>query len=120
MNVVYTTECQNCKEQGNRTQYVGETARSLALRGEEHLLDAAAKKENSHMYLHNLLAHPGAEMSFKFDLVYNASSALDRQVRETIHLKMLAKQGVHTVNSKVEYNRCLPAAHLNGGRPCSR
>ena len=52
----------------------------------------------------------------KFELVRRCQSALDRQVGETIRLKMLGKKGgVEILNQKTEYNRCLlPSLAVTG------
>ena len=51
----------------------------------------------------------------KFDLVIRCSTALERQVRETIHLKMKMEQGIKILNSKIEYNRFLLPALMVAG-----
>ena len=107
-NVVYTSTCLKCKEKGETWVYVGETSRSLAERAGEHRQDLKDEKEHSHMFTHREEKHQGEEqVRMKFSVAKVCRSALERQVRETVCIKLLTKEGAHLLNNKIEYNRCL-------------
>ena len=106
-NVIYTNTCKACKEAGVDTKYVGETSRTTVERAKEHHRDVSDKKRTSHMRDHNAEEHPGQDVKFRFDLIKRCGSALERQVGETINVKLMKQKGINVINSKVEYNRCL-------------
>ena len=59
--------------------------------------------------------HPGKEMLMKYDLVRRCKTSLERQVGETVRIKLLYKKGVKVLNAKTEYNRCLhPSLAVTG------
>ena len=86
---------------------MGETSRTLGERGREHWEDARNNKEESHMVAHQREAHPGSELSSEFKIVRSCRSALERQVSESIAIKLAIKRGTMVTNSKIEFNRCL-------------
>ena len=60
--------------------------------------------------------HPDDEVKFKFELVKSCTTPLERQVGESIVIKLMQKSGVSIINSKTEYNRCvLPSIMVTGG-----
>ena len=115
--MVYESVCSRCnpsilekgelKEQegGIPSLYVGETARSIQERAEEHW--GAAKKgcDKSHMVRHQNVEHPGEEPAFIFKLVSSHKTALGRQVKEAIRIKRRGG-AANILNSKGEFNRC--------------
>ena len=116
-NIIYTNTCKTCKSEGRTTQYVGESSRTMLERAKEHVRDRTDAKKTSHMRDHTDEEHPGQEVGFRFDVVKRCSSALERQVGETIKVKVLKKGGCNIINSKVEYNRCLlPTLMVTGER----
>ena len=73
----------------------------------EHHRDIKDTKRTSHMREHCQEEHPGKTPSFRFDLIKVCRTSLERQVGESISVKMSRSRGVSIINSKVEYNRCL-------------
>ena len=123
-NIVYASTCLICKDEGRQTLYIGETSRTLKERAEEHIRAARPERkekkrqdftnqrkkieEVSHIKLHQEEEHNGQEIRFKFEVKAQCRSALERQVKETIILKLTEKAGGRKIlNSKAEYNRCL-------------
>ena len=115
--VVYESICSKCnpsslekgelKEQegGIPSLYVGETARSIQERAEEHWGAAHKGCEKSHMVRHQRVEHPGEEPTVIFKLVSSHKTALGRQVREAIRIKRRGG-AANILNSKGEFNRC--------------
>ena len=106
-NVIYSNTCKDCKTTGVDTKYIGETSRTLMERASEHYRDIKDAKRTSHMREHCQEEHLGKTPSFRFDLIKVCKTSLERQVGESICVKMSRKKGVNIINSKVEYNRCL-------------
>ena len=104
-SVTYQTSCQTCTGQGRKAVYIGESSRSVYERSLEHLEDYKTEKEESHMYTHAIEAHSKEEKPlFAIKVLRKHRSALYRQVHEAV---LIAKHHPITLNSKLEYNRCL-------------
>ena len=120
-SIVYGNTCLACKEEGRKTIYIGESARTMAERGREHQADALSKSKGnktSHMREHVVEEHGGRLENlldlFRMDIIKVATSAIERQVREAVEIGR-AGQGVLLLNRKEEYNRCLlPRLLLEG------
>ena len=54
-------------------------------------------EEVSHMKEHQDQEHEGEEMRFKFSVKAVCKTALERQVKETVVLKLLKKEGKHNI-----------------------
>ena len=117
-NLVYENICLECNPEASKkgelktpngnipSIYVGETSRSVQERAKEHQEALKSNSNDSHMYKHWLLHHPGEEEpKFIMKIVQFHRTALSRQVREAVRI---AKRGRDTplLNSRGEYNRC--------------
>ena len=115
-NAIYSNTCKVCKKEGKSAQYIGETSRTLLERSKEHVRDRGDHKKTSHMREHASEYHPWEEVQYKFDLLRSCSTPLERQVCESVTIKLLKREGVQIINSKTEYNRCvLPTIVVTGG-----
>ena len=104
-NVTYQTSCLECLAVGRKVSYFGESARTGYERGLEHMDDFKKEKEDSHMWKHQVLEHPGQEkVNFKMKIIKQHRSALQRQVHEAVLIQL--NSGGEILNSKGEYNRC--------------
>ena len=117
-SLVYENICKTCnpgadpgKEQPNLrtdipTVYVGETSRSLYERMREHQGAWRSQKVDSHMHIHHLNEHKGAE---KPEFIVRAAkfhrTALSRQLGEAVRIRRRGGAG-SILNSKSEYDRC--------------
>jgi hypothetical protein len=117
-NVVYESECTLCNEPGSRKEadreslkepkeqanlYVGETARSISERAGEHWEGAIGGKEENHMMEHLASSHREEQLpSFRFRVVKQCRTALERQVREAVRIEMRG----NILNKKGMFNRC--------------
>ena len=92
---------------------MGESARSLCERAEEHVEAYQNKLEDSHMFKHQQLDHKEdlVPPTFKFQLVGTFPDAFTRQIAEAIRVE---HKGGRVLNSKGIYNRCnLPRLVVN-------
>ena len=105
-NLVYKTQCGECKEKGKDTVYVGESARTGYERGLEHQKDAKQKKENSHIATHCAENHSGqGREKFSMKVMRTHRTALTRQIHEAVVIANCWNKNL--LNSKQEYNRCI-------------
>ena len=113
-NLVYETKCKICKERGETSIYIGETARSLYERQREHLRDSICLREDtkSHMKEHWETSHrergqletiEDTMKVFEVKILERYKSSLDRQIGETIYIR--GAQGT-VLNDRDEFNRC--------------
>ena len=113
-NIIYQNICIPCKDAEKSTRYIGESARTMYERGQEHAEDAKNPSKLSHMRDHVEQCHQ--ELSevlqrdpgkiFSMQLIKPARSALSRQLREAVEIANNITGGV-LLNSKEEFNRCL-------------
>ena len=87
--------------------YVGETARSVSKRAQEHWRDAEKGKEESHMQEHQTESHGGEQPpAFVFKVIKKCKSSLERQVREAVRIQMrgnvLNKKGLYMGHKDVD------------------
>lgn len=88
-NVTYYTECQLCKKDGIKVQYIGETSNSLSERIGRHIEDALDDSRESHMRRHIQEEHPGALLTdvYSARTIIQHLSAFRRQLEEAYMIK---------------------------------
>merc|ERR1711954_52598 len=77
--VIYYMECLECREQGKKTLYVGESSRSGYDRGVEHLRAVEADSEESPLVEHRNLKHQYKAVRFEMILKEFPRTTLQRQ-----------------------------------------
>ena len=92
-----------CKQRNKPVSYEGESARNAYIRGNEHWKLYKNKNKNSALYKHVLSEHKYEETktSFELKIVGKFSSALSRQIEESIRLR--DKDPSYLMNSKSEF-----------------
>ena len=98
------------REKEYRFKYIGETNRSGYERGKEHWDMRRNFSEKSHLLKHCLLHHKEKnpeEVRFGMKLRRQYRSALERQVGEATAILEEKEKGIHLMNSKSEFNRCV-------------
>ena len=85
----------------------GKTSRSLGKRAGEHGDKSVARYKGSHIWEHQSKYHSEEEIRMKFYVFKICRTVLQRQVSETVNIKMRSMEGSNIFNSKIEYNRCL-------------
>ena len=82
--VVYEAVCSECKSEDST--YIGETARQVGVRANEHFRNAELLKMNSFIVEHWMLKHPlcTEQPKFEFRILSKHKDALSRQVREAV------------------------------------
>ena len=96
-----------CAEEGNKTQYIGETSRSTFERMEEHRKIIMKKKTESPLIEHHIEKHENQEPSFRAKVVLSVQKPLERQCREG-YLIGNPPEGVTLMNRKGEWGQNLP------------
>ena len=127
-NLVYETKCETCekreiekiekdpekdenmkkkmKEKIKVYKYIGETARSVFERSNEHLADMTQLKPCSHLLKHVLDRHEDEnheEVIFNIKVLSYCKSSFERQILESVTIQK--ERHHHLLNSKAEYNR---------------
>ena len=109
-SITYTSTCTLCREMGHKTEYIGESGRSLYERSREHVRQSMTSQSKSHIREHmsaqhpETAPHPGA---FRFSVTGTYFAPLDRQLSEAIKITRASGTKTTVLNSKFEFNRCL-------------
>ena len=115
-NIVYASECMECKANGKVSRYIGESSRSLFERAGEHMKDSKrkeeegaqsedCKKKTSHMKDHWIQEHEGRETEFRFRILKKCQSSFQREIQEAVLIKLWGeKKEVNLLNAKEEFN----------------
>ena len=80
--LVYLIDCKTCHEEGKKTLYIGETARSSFDRGNEHLVAIKKMNNESPLVEHQLNNHPDTDPKFGMKIEGFYRGPLQRQTRE--------------------------------------
>ena len=107
-NVGYSLQCKLCKKRNKEISYEGETARSGYLRQREHMKELEKKSKRSVLFKHVMNDHRNEEddVEFEMKIVGRFTSALNRQVDESIRIRN--KPPSSLLNSKSEfYGPCI-------------
>ena len=84
--------------------YLGESARSLYERGKEHWQGFRERREDSHIWKHQVLHHSGdTDPRFHLRPLEHHRTALNRQLSEAVKIGRFGEENL--LNSKGEYNR---------------
>ena len=84
--------------------YIGESARSLYERGGEHWKGYRERRDDSHIWKHQMLHHGGdTAPNFHLRPLEFHRTALNRQLSEAVRISRFGEERV--LNSKGEYNR---------------
>ena len=95
-NINYEIECQLCPKE-RRSVYIGETARNLFTRAQEH---ENSKDEDGFMNRHMRKCHEGEERKFSARVTHTNKDCLTRQVREGVLIRRSKKT---LLNTKAEW-----------------
>ena len=110
----YTISCTTCEQQGLSSVYYGETGHNLYTRGGKHLQEFNQGLSTNCMVIHNSRYHhhdPPDEFNFRMDGVSLFSSALDRQIDES--LRIHHSNAYVTMNSGSEWRMdAIPRARV--------
>ena len=102
-NVGYRWVCVTCQENNTVKVYEGELARSVRVRGAEHLKQLQGKLENSVLYIHTITFHRNENAKFKMEITGQFKDALTRQANEMVRIS--SHSCIEILNSKSEFNR---------------
>ena len=115
-NILYESSCTVCNPEieGKKVKkkmndvngvYVGESARSIFERAQEHWADRVGQKEDSHMVKHWLSDHADLPEPppFHIKVVSSFKDSMTRQISESVRIDL---RGGGVLNSRTEYSRC--------------
>ena len=105
--VIYHMECLECREQGKKTLYVGESSRSGYDRGVEHLRAVEADSEESPLVEHRNLKHQNKAVRFEMILKEFPRTTLQRQAGEAHHIELNMPKA-EIINRRGEWGQNLP------------
>ena len=104
---VYKISCMTCKTEGSRnTVYLGETARTMFDRGEEHIRAMNNMNEESPMVEHQLEAHQNQPMMFRMKPVMYPKTALWHPANEANEIDK--HRDCNVINRRREWGKNLP------------
>ena len=104
--IVYHIDCLICSQEGLRTQYVGESARTAFDRGAEHL-GALKRMDQKHpMVEHHLEEHRGQQVSCRFKVIKYHDRPLQRQAHEGFLIANF--KGHKILNGRGDWGQNLP------------
>ena len=99
-------ECLTCKEEGRKTAYIGESARTPYDRGVNHG-DAIRRGDKEHpLVAHTLEDHPGTEANISMKILYFEDKNLWRQAREGMLIAEYS--GDKILNGRGDWGQNLP------------
>ena len=100
---VYKISCNTCKEIGDKESiYVGESARTLYNRGEEHRRALEQFDEESSMVEHSAEDHPGVPPDYSMEPICFSGSPLWRQAVEANEIMKNLNKNVKVLNRRGE------------------
>ena len=99
--VTYQLEYQLCPD-GQKSLYLGETARNLYTRGGEHLDNYRNSSEKSFILKHQTRVHQGTDGEYTAKVTGRTQDCLTRQVREAV---LIRRCQVPVLNSKTEWHQ---------------
>ena len=73
--------------------YVGESSRSVVERMKEHWSSYKGRKEDSHMFKHQVMEHQGEEADFVVRVEGTFKTALTRQISEAVRIRRRGGMG---------------------------
>ena len=114
-NIVYRTSCIECRRNGKKRYYFGESGRSGFERGKEHRTDFLSMNTDSHMLKHAVVEHGGdTDLQFSMKVLKGHMTAFSRQIHEAVVIEKNESSSI--LNSRGEYNRCsLPRLTVKDG-----
>ena len=101
--MVYALDCNVCREQGTRRQYIGETSRSGYQRAKEHRREVEEGIATHPMVIHFQEEHYGEAQETIFRLLSKHRLALERQVTESVRIEDAAANPLESLNLKNEW-----------------
>ena len=102
-NSMYKYECKN---EGCKSVYIGETSRNIFSRSLEHQGKYLNNDSGSFIVKHQNLCHNGEPANMKLSSVKSFNDCLSRQVSESVHIFKTQEEGNYNLmNSKSEWRQ---------------
>ena len=104
--VVYMGQCEVCRNQGIVSKYIGETSRSLFVRGKQHKAAIRQNNVNNAFRKHINEYHPNETRGndiFRMKVLKSYQRPLERQIAEGVIIHNLHVDADITMNSKLDH-----------------
>ena len=101
--IVYRGECLDCAGEGREKVYIGETGRSMYVRGKQHLeaINNPTRHKSNAFARHIIKEHKGKKCNIGVKIVASFTRPLDRQVREGVEI--MGVDDKNLLNSKLDH-----------------
>ena len=105
LNLVYKVTCLDCKAEGLRSTYVGESHRSFWDRSQEHLADLRSRSDSNSLVKHwnEIHGNMDAPPKYQFQVLKKCKTSLERQIWEAILIDSESEGIDHQINQKGEF-----------------
>ena len=100
-NITYEIECHLCPSD-DRSVYVGERARNLYTRGDEHTKKYTQRAEGSFLSKHQIEKHQGIDAEYSAKVTGQYNDCLTRQVTEGVFIRRCE---ANIMNTKAEWHQ---------------
>ena len=103
-SVGYVLECGTCRQEGRKRWYCGETSRSAAIRGAEHMRDVMEGNLSHPFVKHAWEEHEGEQPEIIMRIISKHESTMDRQLTEAVRIsRMFGGDMSENLNAKAEW-----------------
>lgn len=101
----YILECWNCRLEGRKEVYIGETSRSSYQRGREHQAEIEDRKATHPMVQNFQEIHRDQNQDILMQTIHLPRTALERQVWEAVMIDRLSTKPQQCLNLKTEWGQ---------------
>ena len=102
-SINYTIECAECRKNGVRRVYHGESSRSGYQRAQEHQKEVRAGVPTHPLVIHFLEENQGKEQETLFRITTKHQTPLERQIVESVNIEEAAGRPAECLNLKSEW-----------------
>ena len=103
-SIGYILECGECRREGKKRWYCGETSRSAGIRGAEHTKEIDDGDMGHPIVKHAWEEHGGVKPQVIMRIISKHESPMDRQITEAVRIsKLFRGDGKENMNAKAEW-----------------
>ena len=83
-SITYSNRCLTCEESGKKSEYIGESSRTMRERYQEH--QAGRDQATNHMNAHEAAHHEGQPAQYQVKVLKSYKTTMERQIAEAIKI----------------------------------